>query len=435
MVSTPELQAAASLAQGNGAYVVFLQGKLNLPGSGEYNISSLHVTLKLNGTPVQSKDLGGSSVSGPGSYPFSYKANVPYNVGSAALRVDANVIHGSDVYVLSTEIPVALPDKSAVARPPYIALSLKSVERSGDDVSAVLDVYVYNSNSASMNIKDLKISDGSKTYDLGPVSLKSKEGTDLTQSIVLSPDTNAVELTVSGTFSVLGVDRAFNRSFELYVPTIPVSPLVPSVGAKYVGIASDGYEFNIYGSIYNPNAFPIHVDSLVLRVLSHYGDSNVVQSATLLQNKDVLPESSLRFSKTVKINALFSSAVAELVMKHNGKTETIATIPVGVLNPATLVSAPRVYLRREANCGFVPSIHNPNDYAITIDMDVKADENGSTATVASYSNKTIAAGADVDLDPFEVNTTGSFTLEVVGKAGIPALGIWVPFDVAVDENC
>ena len=68
-------------------------------------------------------------------------------------------------------------------------------------------------------------------------------------------------------------------------------------------------------------------------------------------------------------------------------------------------------------------------------MDVRADENGSTATVASYSNKAIAAGADVDLDPFEVNAAGSFTLEVVGKAGIPALGVWVPFDVAVDENC
>ncbi len=435
VVATPQLVANASLAQGDGSYVVFLQGKLDFPGSGDYNVSTLRVTLLLNGNPVQTKDLGGSSVSGPGSYPFSYKANVPYSVSSAALKVDANVVHGSDVYSMSTEVPVALPDRSAVARPPYVALSLKSVERSGSEESAVLSIYLYNPNSADISIKDLKLSDGSKTYDLGPVSLKSKEGTTLTQSISVAPDTNSVTLTLSGTFSVLGVDRAFNQSFTIFVPTVPVSPLIPRVGAKYVGVAADGYEFNVYGSIYNPNAFPVHVDALELKVLSKYGDSNVLQSVTLAENKDILPQSSLKFSKIVKINALFSSAVAELVLKHDGKTETIATIPVGVLNPSDLISAPRIYLKREVNCSFVPSVHNPNGYALTLDMDVKLDVNGNTSTLASYTNKGLAANADVDLDPFEVNASGLFTLEVVGKAGIPALGIWVPFDVAVDENC
>ncbi len=430
-VKAPYVDASAKVVAGAKGYTLVLDGAVKLPGKENYKIQSLTASLLINGVPVQSKNLVESptDISGPSSYPISFSPSFAATAEGVFVKIEGNVAAGKTVYVLSSVIPVALPDKSALAKDPAVYVSLSSVRLLGPTKQATLVVTIYNPNDSKMRFGKLTLSYGKNSSDLALSDVPAKGSSSTTTTVSVPADAKSVSFTISGSYSVNGVSRTLSQKFDLNLPELRENPPVFSVKARAVSLGRKGYELNVFGSVKNPNAFNLTIQSLEFRVVKNFGEGNVVQSVSLLSNKDVLPEGSASFSKTVTVAPLLSNAVGEVVAKYNDKEHVVSIFPLPVIDPASFLDPVTVTLRLSADansCAVVPVLSGP-DY--NVDVSLKISDGNTTKDYGSF----VLKGSKT-LDAFST-APGDKALSVSGDYGIKSMGILFPLHFNVEVNC
>ncbi len=430
-VPTPYIDAAAKVIRGNSGYTAVLDGAVKLPGEKKYTIQSLSASLLIKGVPVQSKNFVESptEIEGPSQYPISFSPSFAPSAEDVAIKIEGNVAMGKDVYVLSDIIPVALPDKTALARSPSVAVSLSSVTLLGPTKSITFHVYLYNPNDAEMSFDSLTLKYGASSYELDISSVPAKKGATASASLSVPKDVTVMSITIDGSYTVNGVSRTFTHSFDLNIPSFSEQPLTFDVKAKTVSLSRDGYELNVYGSVKNPNAFNVTLSSLQLKVVRDFGEGNVYQTVNLLSDEDILPHGSKKFQKKVKISSALAGSVAEVVAKYNNEEHTVVVFPLPVIDPAAFLDPVEVTLRFgvEGNqCTITPVLDGP-DYNVDVSLKVKAGE--TTKDYGSF----VLSGSKT-LDAVSVGT-GSVLVEVEGSYGVNELGISFPVRYNAEFNC
>ena len=431
VVSTPYIDATAKVVQGNEGYTAVLDGSVKLPGEKKYTIQSLSVSLLINGVPVQSKNLVDSptDIEGPSQYPISFSPNFAPSAENVAIRVEGNVASGKDVYVLSSTIPVALPDKTTLAKSPSVGVSLSSVKLLGPTKSLTVNVSLYNPNDAKMDFDSLTLTYGSSSYDLEIDSIAAKKTATASVSLSVPKDVTAVSITINGSYTVNGVSKTITRSFDLNVPSLSEQPLIFDVKAKTVSLSRSGYELNVYGSVKNPNAFNVTLDSLQLKVIKNFGEGNVTQTVDLLSDQDLLPNASKSFEKTVTINSTLADSIAEVIANYNGEEHTVVVFPLPVIDPAAFLDPVTVTLRFDADtneCTITPVLSGP-DY--NVDVSLKITTGGTTKDYGSF----VLSGSKT-LESMSVGN-GDVLLQVSGEYGINNLGVSFPIRYNAEFNC
>ncbi|MDN5358917.1 MAG: hypothetical protein PWP76_760, partial [Candidatus Diapherotrites archaeon] len=431
-VTAPYVEASAKVVQGEKGYTVVLDGSLKLPGAKKYEIQALTASLLINGVPVQSKNLveDSTKMEGPTSFPLSFSPDFAPSAENVAVKIEGNVVSGKDIYVISSQIPVALPDKSSLAREPSLSVSTSSVTLLGSTKSVTLSISIYNPNDSSMDFDGLTLNYGSSSYDLPVDSVPAKGVSTVSQVISLPADVTAISVSVSGSYSVNGVSRSLNRDFDLNVPKLSEQPLQFEVKSEVVSLDRDGYELNVFGSVKNPNAFNITLDTLKFRVIKDFGEGNIVQETVLLEGVDLLPQGSKAFSKSVKINAALSDAVGEVSASYSGKDVVIAIFPIPLIDPSDFIDPLSVKLQFTAdvnNCTITPVLTGPSDY--NVDVDFKISDGTNTKDYGSFT-----LSGTKTLDAFTVSP-GLVAVTADGSYGIESMGVMFPLKYVAEFNC
>lgn len=435
VISTPSIQADAKVVQGDGGYTLVLEGVVNLPGEGDYEIQTLTTSLLVNGVSVQSKNFGPATVTGPSTYPFSFSPSFAPSAENVIARIEANVAKGKDVYTIVLDVPVALPDKTTLAKAPSVAVSLSSASLLGPTKSLTLAINIYNPNDAELSFDSLTLLYGDVNYDLDVDEIPAKSSTTIAQTLAVPADVTSMSITLSGSYTVNGVSKTISRDFDINVPALSEQPLQFDVATKLLSFSRDGFELNVFGSVTNPNAFNVTLESLSLRIVKNFGEGNIIQDVTLVENEDLLPKSSKVFSKTVNVSSSLTDAVAEVVATYNGKSVNIVSFPLPVVNPADFLDPVSVKLSvfHDGNsCHVTPTLTGP-DYNADVVFSLDLNYGGSTVASKDY-GEFVLAGSKT-LDSVSVDVNGVVEASVTGEYGIRELGVWFPIRYTVELNC
>jgi len=430
--SLPSLLGSAKLVRGDGGYTLVFNGSMHLPMSVEYNIARLTASILVDGVPLKTQSLPTSVVKGPSDYPIAFSPTIPLSAHSVSVKIDGNVLSGGKNYGLSVEIPVALPDKSLLFKQPDLELSISDVRLMGSSKSVTVDVGIYNPNSADISVSGLKLSFAGATQDVSIDKVQKESWSHATVDFTVPSDVTTAVATLSGKYAIGGQTYSISRNFDVNIPVLPSAPPVVSVSAEYVGLTSSGYSVKFSGRVFNPNDFPLVLDSLKVVVSS----DDVSQDVNLLSNATVLPDSNATFSKSATVLFVFSRATAKVVAHYGGADHILATFPVGVANPAKFISAPSISLnaRYDSNaslCTFTPSITNNNSFA----LDLNAVVLSAGSVTKHYAVSSIGKGATQTLDAVEVNASSAVVATISGEYGIKAMGVWIPFTYSTELNC
>ena len=433
-ICAPRLDADAKLVRGDGGYTLVLDGYLELPDRGEYNVESIVAKLVVDGRSVSSKRFGPAVVSGPSSYPFSFSPEIGYSARKAAVHLEANVSRGKEQYSLSVELPVALPDRNTVIKEPELYLWLSSLNLLGSTKSLTFTLRVHNPNDSELRFDSLVLSAGGSDHSLGLEKLPAGSSATVSQTVSVPSDVRALSLKVAGRYRVEGVSRAFERAFEVNVPQLSGQPLRFHISADALSLSRKGYELNVFGEVENPNPFNITLESLGMRVVGGHGEGNIVQDSTLLADIDIPPGSRKRFSKVVKVNSVLAGAVAQVVATYGGRSVTVVSFPVPLLDPSEFVSPPTVglSLAREGNtCRIEPSLAG-TEY--NVDVSLSLEVNAGSNHISKDYGEFLLSGSK-PLEPVSVDAGNPVVATVSGKYGVRELGVWFPLRYSVEANC
>jgi len=434
-IHAPGIDANAKLVRGGGGYTLVLEGVVKLPREAEYRIHGITARLFVDGAPSGSKSFGPATVSGPTTYPFSFSPTFSTSAGEVVARVEANVSEGKESYVLSLDVPVALPDKSLLVKSPELSLWLSALRFLGSSKSLTFSITVHNPNDAELRFESLSLLFGGSEYSLGVDRIPAGSSVTATQTVSVPPDVRSISLAVKGEYSVGGVKGTFERAFDVNVPPMSGQPLRFHLSAKVISISREGYEFNFFGSVENPNAFNVTLDSLSLKIVKGHGEGNVVQEVALLRDVDLLPESSKSFSKTVNVSSALTDAVAEAVAEYWGESRTVVSFPLPVIRPSEFLDAPSVKLSalRDGNvCRVTPLLSGP-EYNVDVRLSLELRAGGNTIASKDY-GEFVLSGSKT-LEPVDADVNGPVEATLSGRYGIREMGVWFPVRYSVELNC
>ncbi|HIQ10186.1 MAG TPA: hypothetical protein EYH23_01575 [Euryarchaeota archaeon] len=123
-----------------------------------------------------------------------------------------------------------------------------------------------------------------------------------------------------------------------------------------------------------------------------------------------------------------------MVATYGGRSVTVVSFPVPLLDPSEFVSPPTVglSLAREGNtCRIEPSLAG-TEY--NVDVSLSLEVNAGSNHISKDYGEFLLSGSK-PLEPVSVDVEYPVVATVSGKYGVRELGVWFPLRYSVEANC